>query len=297
LEAIVKYLHENKNLRLSEIAKLINRDQRAVGVTYRFARKKMKSVLKAPVSKYRLPVSVIADRRLSVLESVVYHLKKNYGLRYSDIALMLRRDDRTIWTVYYRALKKGGLKKRMAHKDAPLLKRPGLKERISLFKQKKIGYADFMKCLDEIYKYSLITKAEEPVVPVSVFDNEHLSALETIVKYLHENKQLRLAEIAKLICRDQRAIGVTYKFARRKMKLVLRARVSRYSVPLSVVAERHLSVLEGIVYYLKKSYSLPYCDIAVLLRRDERTIWTVYHRALRKSEKIQRRFKTGSSGL
>ncbi len=82
------------------------RDQRAIGVSYRFAKKKMKFTLKAAVSSYSLPVSVIADRRLSVLEGIVAYLKKTYGLAYHEIALIIRRDDRTVWTVYQRALKK-----------------------------------------------------------------------------------------------------------------------------------------------------------------------------------------------
>jgi hypothetical protein len=66
----------------------------------------MKLVLKTPASKYKLPVSIIAERKMSVLESLVFHLKKKYSLSYHDISLLLRRDERTIWTVYQRALKK-----------------------------------------------------------------------------------------------------------------------------------------------------------------------------------------------
>jgi len=53
-----------------------------------------------------LPVSTIAGRKLSVLESIVYNLRETYSLSYHEIALIMRRDDRTVWTVYYRALKK-----------------------------------------------------------------------------------------------------------------------------------------------------------------------------------------------
>lgn len=66
----------------------------------------MKVMLKAQASKYSLPVSVIAERKMSVLESIVYYLKTEYSLSYHDIALIIRRDDRTVWTVYQRALKK-----------------------------------------------------------------------------------------------------------------------------------------------------------------------------------------------
>ena len=46
------------------------------------------------------------------MESVVYYLKEELGKTYHEIAIYLNRDDRTIWTVYNRALdkkkKKGG---------------------------------------------------------------------------------------------------------------------------------------------------------------------------------------------
>ena len=160
-----------------------------------------------------------------------------------------------------------------------------LKELIRYFKQKRVPHTEFLKYLEEVYRFKLVEKPEEILIPVSVFNNDYLSALETIVKYLHENKGLKLVEIAKLLNRDQRAVGVTYRFARRKLKSVLRAPVTKYSLPLSVIADKRLSVLESIVYYLKETYALSYHRIAVLLRRNDRTVWTVYHRALRKLKK------------
>jgi len=35
-------------------------------------------------------------------------MKESFGMTYHEIALSLNRDDRTIWTVYNRALKKKG---------------------------------------------------------------------------------------------------------------------------------------------------------------------------------------------
>lgn len=164
-----------------------------------------------------------------------------------------------------------------------------LRELILYFKKKKVPYSDFLKYLEEAYKFKLVEKPEEISIPVAVFDNNYLSALETVVKYLRENKDMRLSEIAKLLARDQRAIGVTYRFASKKMKirLKLKTTVSKYSLPVSVIADRKMSVLESIVYYLKKTYDLSYHDIAVLLKRDDRTIWTVYQRALRKKSLLK----------
>jgi DNA-directed RNA polymerase specialized sigma24 family protein len=45
------------------------------------------------------------------MESVVFYMKKSLDMTYHEIAVALNRDDRTIWTVYNRALKKRGDKK------------------------------------------------------------------------------------------------------------------------------------------------------------------------------------------
>lgn len=163
-----------------------------------------------------------------------------------------------------------------------------MREFILRFKEEKVSYEEFIRYLDLVYK-PRPPVAEEPAgisIPFSVFDNDYLSALETIVKYLRENKEMRFAEIARLLNRDQRAVGVTYRFARRKMESRLRALAVKYSLPASVVADKKLSVLESVVYYIKETYSLPYHKIAVMIRRDDRTVWTVYQRALRKLRKV-----------
>ncbi|MFH1849613.1 MAG: hypothetical protein ABH879_05490 [archaeon] len=46
------------------------------------------------------------DRNVSVLEAISEYLKDSLGLCYHEIAVLLNRDDRTIWTCYSRAKKK-----------------------------------------------------------------------------------------------------------------------------------------------------------------------------------------------
>ena len=50
-----------------------------------------------------IPTSIFQDRELSVLEAITEYLKEKKGMRYSEIAKLLNRDDRTIWTSYNRA--------------------------------------------------------------------------------------------------------------------------------------------------------------------------------------------------
>jgi hypothetical protein len=50
-----------------------------------------------------IPTQIFLDRTLSGLEAISEHLHKNKGLTYHEIAVLLNRDDRTIWTSCHRA--------------------------------------------------------------------------------------------------------------------------------------------------------------------------------------------------
>ena len=136
----------------------------------------------------------------------------------------------------------------------------------------------------EFVNKSLKIEAKEEVkVPISVFNNDKLSGLETIVKYLRENLLLSFKQIASLTNRNDVALAVSYRNARIKLqdKFIVEE-ISPYSIPASILQDRKLSVLENIVSYLKDTFGLAYHKIALLLNRNDRTIWTVYQRAKKK---------------
>jgi predicted transcriptional regulator len=60
-----------------------------------------------------LPLKVLQDRDVAILESIVEYLKEEKKLKYSEIAKLLNRDQRTIWTVYNRVKKKRLLLKKV----------------------------------------------------------------------------------------------------------------------------------------------------------------------------------------
>jgi len=120
------------------------------------------------------------------------------------------------------------------------------------------------------------------LLPISIFDNEELSCLETIVKHLRENFKLRYHEIALMLNRNDRTIWATYNNASKKRKEKLPVKESKFLIPVSILKNRKLSVLEALVSYLKDKFNLRYSQIAVLLARDERNIWTVYQRSKKK---------------
>ena len=55
-------------------------------------------------------------------------------------------------------------------------------------------------------------------------------------------------------------------------------------IPSTIFKERKLSVLESLVEYLHEKESLTFAEIAELLNRDDKTIWTVYNRVRKKKK-------------
>jgi hypothetical protein len=106
LESVVKYLNENCGLRISLIAKMFGRTNKTIWQAYRDASRKLPQKFSKVSSRFWLPASLFADRKLSVLEHISVYLKSNYGLSFKQIAEIVCRDITTVRTVYYRAVKK-----------------------------------------------------------------------------------------------------------------------------------------------------------------------------------------------
>jgi len=87
-----------------------------------------------------------------------------------------------------------------------------------------------------------------------IFDKDTIETLETITKHLKEVKNLKLKTPP----------------------------TTGYSIPVTILSDRTLSALEHVTIYLKETHGLSYKEIATLLNRDQRTIWTTYQRAAQK---------------
>jgi DNA-binding CsgD family transcriptional regulator len=107
LEAVVKYLKDT-DMSLVTIAKRLNRSTKTIWTTYNNVKNK---ILKQTSSQYAIPLSLLFKDNLSIMESVVYHLHNYDQLTIHQIAVMLKRDDRTIWTMLYRANQKNEVKR------------------------------------------------------------------------------------------------------------------------------------------------------------------------------------------
>lgn len=123
---------------------------------------------------------------------------------------------------------------------------------------------------------------KEETIPLYIFDNKTLSALETIVKYLKENKNLKHSKIAKKLNRNTKTIWATYQKAKQKHSEQFEEQETNITIPLTLFCDRTLSILEHITQHLKENHDLNYTEIAKLLNRSPKTIWTVHQRMRKK---------------
>jgi len=162
----------------------------------------------------------------------------------------------------------------------------------TLFTEEDTTLIEKMKDLLLIFqeKYGLSTDqlsqmlTEELFFPNSILVKD-LTPLHSVVKYLKENKRLSLAKIAPLIGRDQRNVWRMYSDAKKRHPDALDVSGSTFFIPVSIFLNNSLSAQEALVCHFKDSLDLSYHEIAVLLSRDDRTIWTVYNRAKKKHAK------------
>ncbi len=124
-------------------------------------------------------------------------------------------------------------------------------------------------------------------LPICIFDNSHLSSLESIVKYLVEEQNLKFTQISRLMNRSDKTIWATYQQALKKMPRRFIPKKSCIFIPLQILKNRNLSVLENLVAFLKETQLLSFNQISSLMNRKYRTILTVYRRSIQKRSKTK----------
>lgn len=124
----------------------------------------------------------------------------------------------------------------------------------------------------------------EQLIPIQIFSFS-LSPAESLTKYLKENRGLRLRDIGKLLHRDERTAWINYRGAQRKHSTPFSLDQSPLLIPISVLADRSLSILEHVVFYLHSTFSLSTKDIANILHKHPAVIHTCLSRAKTKRGK------------
>jgi len=157
------------------------------------------------------------------------------------------------------------------------------KGRKGLFSFEYMDYTELKNLYGKLKKHIEVIEKNKRSIPLCVFSSE-LSCLETIVKYLKENLNLKFKEMGVLLGRSTKTLWQAYNSSKKKYPFPLTADDFSLTIPVLLFKDRRLSVLEHIVSYLKKD-GMRFSEIARALKRNPRTIWTVYSRARKKNVK------------
>jgi DNA-directed RNA polymerase specialized sigma24 family protein len=237
LEVLSKYLKENIGMNYTDIGDLLNRSEKTIWISYNKSKKKKKDKLIVKRKGIILSSAILRNRNLTVLESLVLYLKEK-GMNYSEIAELLERDQRNIWTICSRALR--NVKGKEVFSSEKEINLPlsifskelgALESTVKYLKENlKMSYREIAKELnrDERTIWTSYKKASKKIekefataksslqIPLSIFENKKLTVLESLVLYLKE-KGMNYSEIAELLDRDQRNIWAIWNRAKNKL--------------------------------------------------------------------------------
>ena len=129
----------------------------------------------------------------------------------------------------------------------------------------------------QVHELASVLEKKELLLPSCIF-NEKISAFESIVKFLKENRGIANKEIAIVLGKSQKSVWQCYNNCKQKYSSQFKIVASEYYIPVSAL-KNELTILESVVSYLKDVLNLKFHQIGLTLKRDERTIWTVYDRA------------------
>lgn len=152
-------------------------------------------------------------------------------------------------------------------------------QKIYTLLQEKLALSqeDLQSGLEEI----LSTLKEKETFPITIL-HEKLTVLESLVKFLREEKNYSLRKIAELLGRNEKNIWHAYHNATEKLPTRMRVEASSILVPLDIFSENRLAPLESLVLFLKDKHKLSFAEIARLLSRNASTVRTSYTRAKKK---------------
>lgn len=123
-------------------------------------------------------------------------------------------------------------------------------------------------------------------IDISIFSDNNMGILESLVKYLKENLKLQYSKIANLLNRDDRTIWNSYRNAVKKHPKKFEYFAGKYFVPLSLFADRKFGPLQGLVIYCKENLQINFHEISSLLGRDYQTVWLSYQNGIKKRGRI-----------
>ncbi|MFH1327209.1 MAG: hypothetical protein ABIH59_03730 [archaeon] len=145
----------------------------------------------------------------------------------------------------------------------------------SLIKEIKEKYKTTRKEIIELIEI------KETTIPINIFSSK-LGALEALTKYLKENLSMNYKEIALLTNRNERTIWTSYKKAFIKMPEKIKIKEITIKIPIKIFKNKKLTIFESVIIYLREK-QIKYSEIAKILNRDPRNIYTIFSRATKKT--------------
>ncbi len=226
LETLCKYLNENLGLRYCEIAQILQRDERTVWTAHHQAIKKHPQPFAHLSKTPSMPLEQFTNKKYTSLETSIIYLKEEKGMKYSEIAIHLQRDQRNIRTIYTNALQ-----------------RTNRQEKISRLPKE---------------------------IPLSIFTKE-LGALEALTQYLKEEESIKYSEIARFLGKDPRTVWTAHHQAIKKHPQPFASVEKSEKVPANIFKKAKDTVLASLVHYLKKQKHT-YKEIGELINRNQRNV-------------------------
>ena len=170
------------------------------------------------------------------------------------------------------------MKKRGLAKENSLVEFPLTQQVLSGF-QKRHPLSD--EALALLLEQTLLRSSSGETFPSSIFHKD-LTVLESVVKYLRERKKYSLHTCSQVLQRNEKNLWHTYAIAKKKVHAFPLEKEGQIVIPFEIFSHETHSPQEAVVIYLKDKEKLTFHHIAQLLFRDDRTIFTAYHRGKKK---------------
>jgi hypothetical protein len=78
----------------------------------------------------------------------------------------------------------------------------------------------------------------------------------------------------------------------RQVKLEPKKKSSEILVPLTIFSSKKLGVLEALVKYLKEEEGLSFKEIGILIKKDNKSLWSTYQKASKKQSAAFKKHST-----
>lgn len=133
--------------------------------------------------------------------------------------------------------------------------------------------AHLREIIHNIHSKYNVSFLEERQIPINIFHGRK-DVVKALASYLLFSQE-SISFVSDLLCKKEREIHNLYD-----KSIDFSSQGDNY-VPVSIFKKENnkRSIMESIVYYLRERKRMKLSEIANLLGRNQRTVWTMWHRA------------------